>query len=223
MVLSTIHTVVIHAVEVAFESVHVSGPEPAEGSQPGIDFLKWFGFQPVETALGVHRGFHETGLAQHAQVLGHGRLRHTKLALDLSHRLLGRDQEAQYRAAVRLRNDFEDRFHSAYILHMAYTCQGIYIEKVPGTGFSRRVDAPSGALLAGAIQSATNLFSIFCTKCAGQKLQNLLLNGLNVDLWRQKYTFSPPRRLTTSIPVVYNFSNRGWLGNLERRTKNSGA
>jgi hypothetical protein len=39
---------------------------------------------------------------------------------------LGRDQEAQYRAAVRLRNDFEHRFHSLDILHRAYTCQGIY-------------------------------------------------------------------------------------------------
>jgi hypothetical protein len=36
-------------------------------------------------------------------VLGHGRLRHTKLTLDLSNRLLRRDQQAQYRAAVWLR------------------------------------------------------------------------------------------------------------------------
>jgi hypothetical protein len=59
----------IHAVKVAFESIYVSGPEAAELSQPGIDLLKRFWFQPVETALCVHRGFHETGLAQHAQVL----------------------------------------------------------------------------------------------------------------------------------------------------------
>ncbi len=95
----------------AFESIDVSGPEAAELSQPGIQFLKWFRFQAVETALCVHRGFHETGVAQHSQVLGHGRLRHTKLTLDLSHRLLGRDQKAQYRAAVRLGNNFEYGFH----------------------------------------------------------------------------------------------------------------
>jgi hypothetical protein len=103
-----IHAVLIYAIKVAFESIYVSGPEPAELSQPDIELLKWFWFQPVEAALCVHRGFHKTGLAQHSQVLGHGRLRHTKLALDLSHRPLGRDQEAQYGAAVRLRNDFED-------------------------------------------------------------------------------------------------------------------
>jgi hypothetical protein len=59
----------IHAVEVAFERIYVSGPEPTERSQPGIHLLKWFRFQSVKTALCVHRGFHETGLAQHSQVL----------------------------------------------------------------------------------------------------------------------------------------------------------
>ncbi len=58
----------LHAVKVAFESIYVSGPESAERVQPGIHLLKWFRFQPVETALCVHRGFHEAGLAQHAEV-----------------------------------------------------------------------------------------------------------------------------------------------------------
>ena len=47
----------------------MSRPEPTERSQPGIHLLKWFRFQAVETALRVHRGFDETGLAQHSQVL----------------------------------------------------------------------------------------------------------------------------------------------------------
>ncbi|HEX9606507.1 MAG TPA: hypothetical protein VF962_04685 [Gemmatimonadaceae bacterium] len=47
----------------------MSGPEPTERSQPGSDLLKWLRFQPVETALCVHRGFHETRLAQYSQVL----------------------------------------------------------------------------------------------------------------------------------------------------------
>jgi hypothetical protein len=83
-----LNTILIHAIKVAFESINVSGPEAAELRQPGIHLPKWFRLQPVETALCVDRGFHETGVAQHAQVLGHGRLRHTKPALDLSHRLL---------------------------------------------------------------------------------------------------------------------------------------
>jgi len=56
-------------VEVTFESIYVSGPEPTERSQPDLQLMQWFGFQPVETALCIHRGFHETGLAQHSQVL----------------------------------------------------------------------------------------------------------------------------------------------------------
>jgi hypothetical protein len=61
--------VMIHPIKVAFESIYVSGPEPAKLSQPGIHLPKWLRFQPVETSLCVHRGFHETGLAQHSQVL----------------------------------------------------------------------------------------------------------------------------------------------------------
>jgi len=80
--------ITVHAVEVAFESVDVSGPEAAELSQPGIQFLKWFRFQAVETALCVHRGFDEARVTQDSQVLRHGWLGHTKLTLDLSHGLL---------------------------------------------------------------------------------------------------------------------------------------
>ena len=82
------HAIPIHAIKVAFESIYVGGPEPTELCQPGIHLLKWFGFQSIETALCVHCRFHETGVAQHSQMLGHGRLRHMKLTLDLSHRLL---------------------------------------------------------------------------------------------------------------------------------------
>ncbi|HTD84004.1 MAG TPA: hypothetical protein VK648_09455 [Gemmatimonadaceae bacterium] len=47
----------------------MSGPEPTELGQPGVYLVKWFRLQSVEAALSVHRGFHETGLAQHSQVL----------------------------------------------------------------------------------------------------------------------------------------------------------
>jgi hypothetical protein len=64
-----IHAVLIHTIKVAFESIHMSGPEPAELSQPSIHLLKSFRSQPVQTALCVHCGFHETRLAQYSQVL----------------------------------------------------------------------------------------------------------------------------------------------------------
>ena len=68
----------------AFEGIDVSGPEASEGGQPGVHLLKRFGFQPVETALCVHREFYETGFPENSQVFRHGRLRHTKPTLNLS-------------------------------------------------------------------------------------------------------------------------------------------
>jgi len=90
----TIDAVMTHAIKMAFESIQVSGPEAPKLSQPGVNLLKWFRVQPVKTALRIDGGFDKAGIAQHAQVLGHGGLRHAKLAFDLSHRLLGRGQEA---------------------------------------------------------------------------------------------------------------------------------
>jgi len=47
----------------------------AELSQPVIHLPKRFRLQPVETALSVHRGFDESGLAQHSEVLRYRGLR----------------------------------------------------------------------------------------------------------------------------------------------------
>jgi len=63
-----------------FESIQVEWTRTGGTEPAGIHLLKWFRHQPVETVLCVHRGFHETGISQHAQVLGHGRLRHAKLS-----------------------------------------------------------------------------------------------------------------------------------------------
>src|SRR4051812_6656805 len=115
----------MHAIEVPFERVDVGGPELTEWRQPGIHLLQWLRVQPVETALCVDRGFDETGLAQDAQVLRDGRLRHPQLTLDLADRLFGGDQEAENGAAVRLRDDFKNRFHALDIPRRAYACQGI--------------------------------------------------------------------------------------------------
>ena len=119
----------IHAVEMAFERINVSGPESTKRRQPGVDFFEWFRLQPVETALCVDRGFDETGLAQHAQVFRHRRLRHRQLIFDVPDRLFGRDEETQDRAAARLGNDVEDGFHSLDIPHRAYACQCIYTNR----------------------------------------------------------------------------------------------
>jgi len=106
----------IHAVEMAFESINVSGPEPTERSQPGIDLLKWFRPQPIETALRVHCGLHETGLSQHSQVLGNRGLRKVQLVFDITYGSLGRRKQTQDGAAARLGNDGKCGFHALLYL-----------------------------------------------------------------------------------------------------------
>jgi hypothetical protein len=130
---------VAHAVEVAFKSIDVSGPEAAELRQPSIHLPKRFWLQVVETALCVHCGLDEAGVAQHAQMLGNGGLRHTKLSLDLAYRLLGRAQEAQDRATIWFRDDFKNGFHAVYIPRRAYTCQGIYEGNLVSPDGRRRI------------------------------------------------------------------------------------
>ena len=79
--------------------------------------------------------------------------------------VLGRDQEAQYCAAVRLRNDSEHRFHSLGILHRAYTCQGIFSQgprqRWPkwGSIASSRLCVTSGRLLRNTLLTKRNPFS----------------------------------------------------------------
>jgi hypothetical protein len=51
------------------EGIEVSGPELTEGRQPGVNLLKRFRPQAVETALCIHRGLHETGVSKNAQML----------------------------------------------------------------------------------------------------------------------------------------------------------
>src|SRR5215470_2386751 len=117
----------MHAVEVTLERIQVRGPDPAELRQPGVDLLKRLGLEPIETALRIHRGLHETGLAQDSQVLRHGWLRHPEPALDVSHRTFGRGQEAQDRAPVRLGNDGECGFHDlVYSIRRIYVSRHIY-------------------------------------------------------------------------------------------------
>lgn len=75
---------VVHAIEVALESVDVHRPEAAELLKPGVHFFERFGPHTVKPPLGVDTRIHKSCLAQHAQMLGDRRLRHPQGVLDLS-------------------------------------------------------------------------------------------------------------------------------------------
>lgn len=148
----------MHAIEMTLECIDVGGPEPAERRQPRIQFLERFGCETVQSALGVHGGLHQAGVAQHAQVFRHRGLWEAQVPLDLAHRLFGGDEEPQNRAAVRLGNDVEDGWHGLYIPLLVYACQGMCNEghrttvsdqggspiRTAPLGRLRRMSGPSG-------------------------------------------------------------------------------
>ena len=123
----------------------MSGPELTERSKPGVHLLKRFWLQPVDTTLCVHRGFHETGFAQHAQMFRHGR-RPCRVDFRFLQPTVQTTPETQDRAAEWLRDDFEYRLHALYILRKAYSCQGMYqpetIAQVTVCRHQSRVAAP---------------------------------------------------------------------------------
>jgi hypothetical protein len=105
----------VHAIEMAFKSVNVVRPEATELFEPGIEFLKRSGLEPVEATLRVDCGFDEAGVAKNAEMLGDCGLGHVELAFDLADGLLVERQEAKNRAAVGLGDDVESVFHGLYM------------------------------------------------------------------------------------------------------------
>jgi hypothetical protein len=122
---------------VALEGVHVSGPEAAKWFQPDVEFLKRFGPEAIKPALRVYRGLNKTSVTEHAEMPGHGGLRQAELALDLSHRVLRGDEEAQDGPAVRLRQNFENGLHLIYIRYQAYASKCIFQKAVRTNAASR--------------------------------------------------------------------------------------
>src|SRR5262245_59633815 len=82
-------------------------------------------------------------------------MRHTKLTPDRSNRLLLRDHEAQYRAAIRLRNDFEHRFHTKSLAGVMATSS---VKNVGLMGQSLAGFAASTICLACLYRSSTHLW-----------------------------------------------------------------
>jgi hypothetical protein len=99
----------------ALKRINVGRPEAPEGRQPGVDLHERFGSNSIDAPLRLDARLHEAGLAQDAQVLGHGRLRNPQLALDLANGLFRRRQEAEDGPTVWLSEDRERRFHEGRI------------------------------------------------------------------------------------------------------------
>ena len=98
---------IVHLVQVSLQGVDVLRPEAPEGDQPGVQLHQRFRSQSIQAPLGFDARLHEPALPQHAQVLGDRGLLQSKLPLDLTHRALGREQQAQDRPSVGLGHDGE--------------------------------------------------------------------------------------------------------------------
>jgi hypothetical protein len=97
----------MHAIEMALERVDVRRPQATERREPFVDLHQRLGPDAIDAPLRIHARLHEPGLAQHAQVLRHRRLRQSQRVLDVADRALRRDEQPQDRAAARLGDDGE--------------------------------------------------------------------------------------------------------------------
>src|SRR5208283_2257155 len=73
----------VHLFQVLLQGIDVLRPEAPEGNEPCVEFHERLRSQAIKPPLRFNSGFHEPSLSQHSQVLGDGRLRQSKLALDL--------------------------------------------------------------------------------------------------------------------------------------------
>src|SRR2546423_15646362 len=114
-------------VEVSPERVEALAPEAAVGFQPSVDLLERLGPHPVEPALGVLAHLYQSGLAQHAQVLGDAGLAEMQTLHELVDRALVVADVVEDATAGGLGQNVEGgRWHGLYIHHRLYACQGIY-------------------------------------------------------------------------------------------------
>jgi hypothetical protein len=114
-------------VEVGFQSIAVSCPEGAIGSQPVVERPKWFGAYPVQAALGVSSGLDESGFSEHPKMLRDGRLTEVQVIDDVPDGSLSVTKQVEDRPAAGLAQDIKgcERLHSRSMCLRLYSCQAI--------------------------------------------------------------------------------------------------
>src|SRR6266403_4681211 len=82
-----------HVVEQRVESLEVAFPYSPVAVEPGFQLLQWRGAQGIDAALGVHTNVHESGFAEHAEMLGDLRLAETEFIDHVSDRARTGEQQ----------------------------------------------------------------------------------------------------------------------------------
>jgi hypothetical protein len=86
---------VLLSIQVSFERRKVRAPEAKVGSKPALQRPERVGLQPVDALLGRTLTGDEPRLAQHLEVLGHGRLVDPKVRAQLVHALASQLEQSE--------------------------------------------------------------------------------------------------------------------------------
>lgn len=107
------------------EPVQVRVPDPPVRLEPGIELLQRRAVQLVHAPLRVRPRNHETGLAQHPQMLRGARLAEAETLDQLADLTRALSEKLQHSASVRIGERGPGRSHEPYITKSLYVCQGM--------------------------------------------------------------------------------------------------
>lgn len=121
--------------EIALEVREALIPQRSEVLEPLVEVAEWFGPQRIEALLRTRVDVHQTGVAQHAQVLRDLRLIELESCADRPDGLRSAAQELDDAEAVRFGECGESLKHGLYMHTCVYTCQVIDWCQVVESGF----------------------------------------------------------------------------------------
>ena len=110
-----------------FQSIEVSCPERAVGSQPVVERPEWFSAYPVQAALGVSPGLDQSGFLEHPKMLRDGGLTEVQVIDEVPDGSLSVSKEVEDRPAAGLSQDIKgcERLHTMSMYLQLYSCQAI--------------------------------------------------------------------------------------------------
>lgn len=113
----------------SFQAIEGVRPQPPVRSQPSVDLSQRLGANAVEAPLCIDAGLHETDVAQHTQVLRHGRLAQAQFTDEVSDGALPVPEQIEDRTATRLSKG--SKAHAGSMPGWLYAWQGMYLPGYP--------------------------------------------------------------------------------------------
>jgi hypothetical protein len=105
-------------VEVVFESIKMCHPKLPIRREPVIELSPGLGSDPVQSALRIGPGVHQSGLLEDPQVLRYGRLAEAEVINQLAHRPLSIPKQTDNCESLRVTQDLQ-RCQSRHLRSMS--------------------------------------------------------------------------------------------------------